>query len=117
MKKILGVVLTVVMLVVTLISFSACNDKKKDDGAKNSIVGSWKYESGDYTYTFNEDGTGKYAFGTTALEFTYEIKDGNKISILYKGNTVALETEYKIDGDTLNVIDSLGHDTIYKKVK
>ncbi len=118
MKKVLGIVLTIVMLAVALFTFSACGDnkKKEDASSKNPIVGSWKYEGGGYTYTFNEDGTGKYELAGAAMEFTYETKDG-KLSILYKGNTAPFETEYKIEGDTLNVIDSLGNDTIYKKVK
>ena len=118
MKKVLGIVLTFMMLAVTLVTFSACGDKKKDEASKNPIIGSWKYDGGgNYVYTFNEDGTGNYDFGGNKMEFTYELKDGSKISIIYKGNTSPFETEYKIDGDTLNVIDSLGNDTIYKKVK
>lgn len=116
MKKVLGIVLTIVMLAVALVTFSACGKKKEE--AKNPIIGSWKYDGiGDYTYTFNEDGTGTYDLGSgNVMEFTYETKDG-KISILYKNNTVPFESEYKIDGDTLNVIDSVGRDTLYKKVK
>lgn len=117
MKKAFAIVLTALLLAVTLVTFSACGNNKKEDENKNPIVGSWKYEGGGYTYTFNEDGTGKYELGTSVMEFTYEIKEENKLSILYKNNTVPLETEYKIEGDTLNVIDSFGNDTIYKKVK
>ncbi len=50
------------------------------------------------------------------MEFTYKI-DGDKISILYTGNTDPFETTYSIDGDTLNVRDSLGKDTLYKREK
>ncbi len=117
MKKVIGIVFTVMLLVVTLITFSACGNNKKEDENKNPIVGSWKYEGGGYTYTFNEDGTGKYVLGNSEMEFTYEIKDNNKLSILYKNSTAAFETEYKIDGDSLNIIDSFGNDTVYKKVK
>ena len=83
----------------------------------SALVGSWENKSygSSYTYTFNEDGTGKYDAGGTLMEFTYTTS-GNKISILYTGNTDPFETEYSIDGDTLNVIDSLGHDTLYEKV-
>lgn len=115
MKKILSVLVAFIVLAGVLFTFTACGDKK--GGSSNPIVGSWKYQGGNYTYVFNEDGTGKYEFGGAAMEFTYEIKDGNKISILYTGNTAAFESEYKIDGDTLNIIDSFGNDTIYKKVK
>jgi len=95
--------------------YSSVNTVTK--GSVNPIVGSWQYEGGGYTYTFNEDGTGKYELGGTSMEFSYETKDDNKISILYKGNTTPFETEYKVEGNTLNVIDSYGNDTIYKKIK
>lgn len=119
MKNVLKTTLTLILMVGILFSFSACGEKKEDEATsnKNPIVGSWKYDGGGYTYTFNEDGTGKYENGISALEFTYETKDGNILSILYTGSTVPFETEYKIEGDTLNVIDSFGSDTIYKKVK
>lgn len=115
MKKVLGTVLAVVLLVASIFTFAACGEKKDDSKqSSNPIVASWKYDGSlDYTYTFKDDGTGSY----NTMEFTYEIKDGNKISILYKGSTVPFETEYSINGDTLNVKDSLGRDTLYKKVK
>ena len=50
------------------------------------------------------------------MKCTYET-DGDKISIMYEGNTVPFETTYSIDGDTLNVKDSFGEDTLYKKQK
>ena len=68
-------------------------------------------------YTFNEDGTGKYDAAGVTMEFTYELKDGNKIAILYKGNTDPFETEYSIDGDKLNIKDSSNNDTIYNRAK
>ena len=119
MKKILKSTLIVALVIGALFTLTACGNKddKKDGKSSNPIVGSWKYEGGGYTYTFNEDGTGKYEFGSSAMEFTYETKDGNKLSILYKGSSVPFETEYEINGDSLNVKDSFGSDTIYKKVK
>lgn len=81
---------------------------------KKGLVGKWEYETGGYVYTFNEDGTGSYAISGFESKFTYTT-EGNKISILYEGNTAAFESEFEIDGDTLNVKDSLGNDTIYKR--
>ena len=83
----------------------------------NRYVLNLKIKWVEYTYTFNEDGTGKYELRTTSMEFTYEIKDGNKLAITYTGSTAAFESTFEINGDTLNIKDSLGRDTIYKKVK
>lgn len=121
MKKILSIVLVLALIVGALVTFTACG-KKEEKKDSNSIVGSWKYDGSEYgnyefIYTFNEDGTGKYEAAGRTMEFTYETKDGNKLSILYKGNTASFDTEYEIKDNTLNVKDSLGNDTIYKKVK
>ena len=48
------------------------------------------------------------------MEFTYTT-EGDKISILYKGNTAPFETTFTIEGNKLNMKDSFGKDTIYKK--
>ena len=48
------------------------------------------------------------------MKCTYEI-DGDKISILYDGNTAPFETTFSIDGNKLNVKDSMGKDTIYTR--
>ena len=82
-----------------------------------SIVGSWKNDElgYDFIYTFNEDGTGKYDAAGTIMEFTYSTNE-NELSILYTGNTAPFQTTYHIDGATLNVVDSIGNDTLYQKV-
>ena len=124
MKKTLKSLLIIAMLFSTIMVLSGCGNKteetKKEEKTKtenvNPIVGAWKSELGSYTYHFNEDGTGDYSYSTTKMEFTYKT-EGNKISILYNSSTVPFETEYSIDGDTLNVIDSFGNDTLYKKQK
>jgi len=116
MKKVLKIALAVLVIAFMLFALTACGEKEESKESKKSesIVGSWKYPGADYTYTFNEDGTGTYDAAGNKMEFTYEL-DGNKISILYTGNTAPFETEYEIKGDELNVIDSLGNDTIYKR--
>ena len=83
-----------------------------EKNAKNSIVGKWA--QGSYVYTFNEDKTCSYDVAGTIMNCTYEI-DGDKISILYDGNTLPFETTFSIDGNKLNVVDSFGNDTIYEK--
>lgn len=100
MKTLKTLVLAVALVAVTFVA-TAC-------GKKEGIVGSWTYETGGYTYTFNADGTGDY----NGAKFTYTT-EGDKISILYDGNSVAFETVYEINGNKLNVKDSLGNDTIY----
>ena len=110
MRKTVISILLAALLLVALLILTGCGNKS------NGIVGQWKYDGADYTYTFNEDGTGNYNAYGTKMEFTYELKD-DQISILYTGNTDPFETKYSIDGDTLNIVDSLGKDTLYKKVK
>ena len=84
-----------------------------------AIVGKWKYYkegssySADYVYTFNKDGTGEYSMSGAAMPFTYTT-DGNKLTINY--DSAPFETEYEINGDILNVKDSGGNDTLYKKM-
>ncbi len=112
MKKTLKALAIVAILLLALFALTGC-DKSKNS---NPIVGTWKYEQADYKYTFNEDGTGDYSFSSTKMEFTYKTEDG-KLSITYNGSTAPFESEYSIDGDTLNIKDSLGRDTIYKKQK
>lgn len=104
------------------VSNDASSDASSDAGSDAeagevdpALVGSWEYEGGSFIYTFNSDGTGTYDVGAEdVMTFTYKT-DGSKISFLYKGNTEPMELEYVIDGDTLNVKDSFGSDTIYKR--
>lgn len=83
---------------------------------KNNLIGSWVSEaySGAYSYTFNGDKTGIYDASGTEMNFTYTVDD-NKISILYSGNTEPIELTYKIDDDLLQITDSSGKNTNYKR--
>ena len=99
--------LTITLLCVSVLLLTACG--------KKGIVGTWEYNTGGYTYTFNEDGSGNYAYGESKMEFTYTATEDGKLSILYTGNTDAFETTYTIDGNTLNIKDLFGSDTIYKR--
>ena len=93
---------------------SKSDSSKAEASADNKLVGSWEYESGGFTYTFNDDKTGVYDVAGQKMNFTYEA-DGSTLSILYDGNTAPMELEYELSGDTLNVKDSTGSDTIYKR--
>ncbi len=80
----------------------------------DTVIGTWEYEYGGFTYIFKDDRTGSYDFAGTSMEFTYTVEEG-KLSFLYTGNAEPLVLDYELDGDTLNVIDSFGSDTIYKR--
>ena len=81
---------------------------------KDALVGSWEYQSGGYTYTFNADGTGTYDISGKVMKFTYEATD-SKLSITYEGNTSPMTLDYSINGKVLNVKDSSGADTLYNR--
>ena len=110
MKRTLLIVALIAILVAVVFVLAGCEKKEEAKG----IVGSWKYVSGGYVYTFNADKTGNYAYGDSKMEFTYE-DDGSKVSMLYTGNTEPLELEYRIEGDKLIIKDSLGNDVEYVK--
>ncbi len=82
--------------------------------ADTNIVGSWEYKDGGFTYIFKDDGTGTYDVSGSLMKFTYEA-DGSTLSILYENSTEPMELEYELDGDKLNVKDSMGNDTIYNR--
>ena len=105
MKKVL-----LVLLVIVSVFFLVGCEKKE---SKPTLVGSWEHKSG-YTYTFNEDGTGKYSYDSRFMEFTYKDK-GNEVEILYTGNTNSSTFEYKIEGKKLIIKDSFGTDVEYIK--
>ena len=91
----------------------------KNDSA-SPIVGKWKYYdedfgSLDFIYTFNADGTGDYDVSGTSKTFTYKI-DGKEIDITYDESKATFSTEFEINGDIINIKDSGGNDTFYKKI-
>ena len=97
--------LVVALLLVGVFALFGCTKK---DG----IVGKWAHDS--FVYTFNSDKTCSYDAAGTKMECTYTI-DGDKLSILYKGNTVSFDTTYKIEGNKLIIKDSLDKDVEYIK--
>ena len=121
MKKLFAAIISAALL----FSLTACGGKDAASTEQNAqvsggIEGSWKNDTylpgTEFIYTFEDDGTGEYNAGGTIMKFTYET-DGDKLSILYDGSTAPFETTFEIDGDTLNVVDSLGHDTLYERIK
>ena len=87
---------------------------ERTDAADNALVGSWEYESGGFTYTFNSDGTGVYDVAGTEMKFTYTAEN-SVLAISYEGTSAPMELNYELNGDTLNVKDSGGNDTIYHR--
>ena len=104
MKKRLFLSLFAVFAVVVLVG---CESKK-------GLVGKWEYDGGGYVYTFNEDKTCSYSFGSSEMKCTYTV-DGDKLSILYDGNSASFDTTYKIDGNTLTIKDSFDNDVKYNR--
>ena len=85
---------------------------------EKEIVGKWesKVSKYSYVYTFNKDKTCSYDAAGTLMKCKYKI-DGDKISIYYDDVDVPFETTISIKNNKLNVIDSLGNDTFYNRIK
>lgn len=144
MKSILTKALALICVALLVLSLAACdgNDKKDESSATvaaadqtatadnqteaaaaateaaaaadKGIVGTWEFEYGSFTYTFNADGTGVYEIFDDVMNFTYEVTD-TTVSILYEGSSDPIVLEYELSGDVLNIKDSAGDDTIYNR--
>ena len=109
-KKIVSII-CVMMIALSTLALTGCGKES------NSIVGEWVYGgSTEYVYKFNSDGTGSYGAYGIEMKFTYE-DDGENVSILYDGNTMASKYAYKIEGKKLIIKDSLGNDVEYNRRK
>lgn len=118
MKK-LAKIITVVVIALVLCVTTGCEKKKNDNKQSNPIVGTWDLyrnnkSDSDVYYVFNEDYTGSYTIFGSTKQFKYETKDGY-VSIKYDTATVPTEYKYSIDNDIINIVDSFGDDTFYKK--
>lgn len=84
-------------------------------GKKESVVGTW--EGDDYTYTFNEDGTGTQQIGDINVNISsYEAKDGKLgITVTFLGTEDTSEYTYTLKKGVLTLTD--GDDTITLKRK
>ena len=111
MNKVIKVFAIVMLFSVALFALVACGEKEV-----NPIVGFWKNdESGfDFVYTFNDDGTGSYDSAGTVMPFKYTM-DGEKLSVTYDGDSISWDTTFKVNNDTLTVVDSTGEDVVYHK--
>ena len=113
MKKTFLAIGMIVMLAIAVLVLTGCGEKEEE---AKGIVGSWSYSpyGTEYTYTFNSDKTGSYSVSGTAMPFTYE-DQGDKVTILYNGNTVPSTFAYRIEGNKLIIKDSFGTDVEYTK--
>ena len=111
MKKKLKNIALVLVLLAGIFSVTACGKKEAKDDTP-AIVGTWDHDG--YVYKFNKDKTGSYDAKGIKMKFTYK-DDGEKVSILYEGNTVASEYAYKIKGKTLIIKDSFDKDVEYTR--
>lgn len=103
-KKVLNVIAIAAILMLSLVILTGCG------AAAKTIVGDWEYSKGSsFVYHFNEDGTGTY-MGTMKLTYT---ENNGAITITYTDTGSTLQGTW--EGDTLNVKDSFGSDTIYKR--
>lgn len=105
MKRTFKCLLGVFIILVGTFALTGC-------GKDNGLVGKWTH--GDYVYTFNNDKTGSYEYGSNKMKFTYK-DNGKKVSILYDGNTNSNDFEYRIEGKKLIIKDSFGSDVEYIK--
>lgn len=109
MKLLKRITVIAAMLVLTL---SVIGCKKK-----NQLVGTWENEN--YTYTFNEDGTGTEKLGTFEIEISNYTVKGDKLSITisFLGTEDTDEFTYSIKKDTLTISDDEGASMTFKRVK
>ena len=103
MKKYLLIILLVIILFIT-------------SGCKKNIIGKWKSIDDDLYYVFNSDNTCYYEMSNARLDCTYE-DDGEKISILFKGNTNKNIYNYSFEKSTLIIKDSENNIYKFKKTK
>lgn len=109
MKKTLTMVVSILLIAVLLVGCSA----------KSKLIGSWEgdFEGVDATYTFEKGGKGEVEVSGMSFDFEWEVK-GDKLNIKMDmmGEEVEEESEFKVKGNTLTLID--GDDEIeLKKVK
>jgi hypothetical protein len=105
MKKYLLIFLFILLLFVTT-------------GCKKSIVGRWKSINTDdeFYYIFNSDNTCYYEMSNARLDCTYQ-DDGEKISILFKGNINKNIYNYSFKKNTLIIKDNDNNIYKFKKSK
>ena len=78
------------------------------------LCGEWRHEYG-YTYLFYEDGSGSYGRSGEEMPFSFEVT-AEELRILYEGSSAPLVLGYRVEGDLLTIVDSLGNDVFYDKI-
>ena len=106
MKNKLKNILIIFVFLITIFTVVGCG-KQKDP-----IIGSWELDG--FVYTFYEDNTGEYELFGETMKFTYEIDD-KQVSLLFEGYNSPIVCDYRIEDDTLIIIDSFGSEVKYKK--
>ena len=104
MKTIRILSLTLV-LVFALCTFASCGQ---------SLIGTWKNESGTISFTFEKDGTGKMTLESVGagVNIRYTAEKG-KLTVYYTVIVeLSAEYEYKISGDTLTLSRTSGGTTV-----
>lgn len=102
--KLLKRVSVLAVLITAIAVFAGC-------GKEATVVGTW--EGDDYTYTFNDDGTGIRQIGEeiSVSIASYEAKDGKlSITVSYLGIQETEEYTYSIKNNVLSLSD--GNNTI-----
>ncbi len=101
-KYFLGITLILLLIIAT--------------GCKKSIVGKWKAidSNKNFYYIFNKDKTCSYEMTVARLGCTYE-EDGEKLTILYKGNDKPTTFTYAFEGNTLIIKDSANKEYKFNK--
>jgi len=84
------------------------------EGGYDALVGTWLMRDSDWndTYIFNDDGSGKFSFGSE-YEFTYIVK-GDTLTVTYSEDNVD-EFTFKLDGDVLTLIDDWDEEYVLDK--
>lgn len=123
MKKVLLGFLSILMMAVVCVSFSACgsdggsSDGNNDDSGSgspaNALVGTWSrnYSTADVpnakeVYTFNNNGSGSYKNAYQTATFTYGIANGYlSVKIRYSDSSYTVDDvwSYTINGNTLTL--------------
>lgn len=128
MKKAIKL-LSIAAVLAMICTFAACNknDSDTDKSSADSVVseqpanplaGKWQSKDlPDYIYTFNADGTGQYDMAGKILELGYTTEEGTITISFHEEGYTPVTLRYELDGDTLNIKDSFGSDTIYLRVK
>ena len=129
MKKVI-IILSIAAALTMVCTLAACNKNDSDNEGSSAasvvseqpadpLAGKWQSKDlPDYIYTFNADGTGQYDMAGKVLELGYETTEEGTITIsFHEEGYTPVTLRYELDGDTLNIKDSFGSDTIYLRVK